>query len=174
MNYGRPLDTTLECRGITLSCGMARFPSIDICVALDRSLMNSGFGRGEIIVYECTSYPSNIETWHPIGFVVNSSQLIPNTLIYGLWDWFRCQVNRKKNPSELHIILGLLCWMNERYACIQQFPPYAALGLCVCVTCLSWLKGPRKKNKSLHLQGQGPIRDDQMHLEDVGFLMLCP
>ena len=78
--------------------------------------------RGEgIIVYECTSHPSNIKTWILVG-------LLP---IHLTWPWveyfgiFKANSDVKstqKIDSQLHSISKLLCWMNERYARMRYFP----------------------------------------------------
>ena len=52
-------------------------------------------------------------------FVIDLSQMISSSFFkINLW----CQIGYKKETSRMHIILGLLCWMNEKYDHIQQFP----------------------------------------------------
>lgn len=76
----------------------------------------------------------------------------------------------KKTISKLHIILGFLCWMNERYAQIWSFPlsqfelvgclrirmhldfPKTSTHMCVCVIA-KIRKGQVESNKSVEAWG---------------------
>lgn len=53
--------------------------------------------REGIIIYKCTSHPSNIKNWTPYKFVVDPPQVTLTRLVQGLQKYFRCQINSKKS-----------------------------------------------------------------------------
>ena len=72
-------------------------------------------GEGEIIAYERTSHPSNIETWPPISWLLIDLKWIE----LGQFGVFKINSgvrSTKKRKFHTNTISRLLCWMNEMYA----------------------------------------------------------
>ena len=48
--------------------------------------------REGIIIYKCTSHPSNIKNWTPYKFVVDPPQVTLTRLVQGLQNYFQCYI----------------------------------------------------------------------------------